>query len=176
MKKVLLIINLVILVFLTIINSIFLFEISKDKELGDFYFKNIELSETYLDIEINHMHEVKDLVNAFLFINLVSLLLFLFTDNYLQKNFQIAGISLLALSILFIIASLSFETFFNRWHELIFVSDNWLLPEDAKLIQDYSLDYFKNKFLLFDVLLAFFGTIMLILANKKFFSLNKKEQ
>lgn len=166
MKKILATINLVILVFLTTINSIFLFEISKDNELRHFYFQGKELSAEYTSLEINHMHEVKDLVNAFLFINFFSLLLFLFLDKYIQQNFYIAGISLVALAILLFIAALSFDEFFNRWHEIFFSSDNWLLPEDAKLIKDYPLEYFRNKFILFDTLLAFFGIFMLIL-NKK---------
>lgn len=169
MKKILVTINLVILIFLTTINSIFLFEISKDNELRNFYFQGQELSVEYTAIEVSHMHEVKDLVNAFLFINIMSLLLFLFFDKYIQQNFFIAGASLIALSILLFIAALSFDEFFNRWHEIFFSSDNWLLPEDAKLIKDYPLEYFRNKFILFDVLLAFFGIIMLILNKKKIF-------
>jgi len=147
----------------------FLFEISKDENLGSFYFNNMELSDEYLDIEINHMHEVKDLVNAFLIINIISLLIYFFTTSYSKYIFQIAGLSLFTLAILFLIASFSFETFFDKWHDLFFVSDNWLLPAEAKLIQDYPLAYFKYKFILFDAILAFFGIILLILAKKKLF-------
>lgn len=173
MKSVSLTINLVILIFLTTINSIFLFEISKDKELGDFYYKGVDLSDDYIDIEVNHMHEVKDLVNAFLVINVISLILFLFSKDYSPKNIQLAGFSLLVLSILLIIASISFEAFFNQWHEIFFASDDWLLPAEAKLIQDYPLDYFRNKFIFFDSLLAFFGALMLILNNKKIFKFHR---
>ena len=167
MKRTLATINLVILIFLATINSIFIFGISKDKELSDFYFKNIELSESYLDIEVKHMHEVKALVNAFLIITLVGLFIFLLSYKYSQVNFQIVGISLLSLAVLFIIALLFFESFFYKWHELFFVSDNWLLPEGAKLLQDYPSDYFKKKFILFDALLAFFGIIILV-GDKEF--------
>lgn len=171
MKRIFFIINLVVFVFFTTINSIFLFEISKDQELSNFYFKNIELSENYSSLETEHMHEVKDLVNASLLINLFSLFVFLLFDRSFQKNFYIAGISLFSISLLFFIAALSFEEFFNQWHELVFVSDSWLLPADAKLIKDYPLVYFRNKFILFDSLLAFFGIFMLILSKKYKFDL-----
>ncbi len=145
---------LIFFIILTTLNLTFLVEISKDQELNNFYFKGNELSNNYSELEKIHMQEVKSLVNISLIINLLLLssLFFLKKPNYKQ-----IGISLISISILLFIFSLSFQTFFHNFHLLIFNSENWVLPAESKLIGDYPLNYFRNKFLLINSVILLSG-------------------
>ena len=147
---------LIFFIILTTLNITFLVEISKDQELNNFYFMGEELSEDYLEIEKIHMQEVKDIINISLIINFILLTSLFFLKN---PEYKKIGISLISISILLFIFSISFKTFFTNFHLLIFNSENWLLPTGSKLIENYPLDYFKNKFLLINFIILISGLI-----------------
>jgi integral membrane protein (TIGR01906 family) len=147
MKKIFFNTVLVIFIILTTLNLIFFTEIIKNNDLREFYFENKELPDNYLEIEKVHMVEVKTLTNISLLINLVSLALILTAKKKIDS--KKTGIALITISILFLIAAISFQKFFHQFHLLFFNSNNWLLPAEATLIQTYPLEFFRNRFLLF---------------------------
>ncbi|MCD4759466.1 DUF1461 domain-containing protein [archaeon] len=155
MKKILATIFLTIIIFLTVLNTTFLIEISKDKELSNFYYKNIELSSNYSQKEITHMQEVKNLVNLSIFINLLVILITLILFKY--SNLKTVGKVVISISLLLFIGAIFFQKFFHTFHLIIFNSNNWLLPATSTLIQNYPLTYFKDKFILINTINLIIG-------------------
>lgn len=163
MRKIILTLNLSLLVFLTIINGLFLFETAKDKDLREFYFQNQELSSQYLEIEKTHMEDVKNLSFMSLVVNLISLVIFIIFYQFTKIDYKMVSFILLGIAASLILAAIFFEPFFNKWHTIFFNNDNWLLPSQSKLINDYPLSYFKSRFIFLDIVLAFSGLFMLSL-------------
>lgn len=158
MKKNLSTILLVIIIFLAILNSIFLIEIYKNEDLRSFYYNNEELSNEYTDREKQHMQEVKDLINFFIIINILLIITIIILKQ--KPNYKHTGISLIGISMLLFIAALSYQQFHHNIHLLLFRSDTWLLPASSKLIQTYPLNYFQTKFLTINILYLITGTIL----------------
>jgi uncharacterized membrane protein len=157
MKKLITQIILTIFIILTILNSIFFIEILKNQDLKEFYFQDKVLSNEYLEKEKIHMQEVKDLtINSVIFNLLLLIPLFFLKNNIFSKQL---GISLITISIIFFIAAIFFKQFFHNFHLIFFNSTNWLLPTNSKLIQTYPLTFFKNRFILFNFLILFFGIL-----------------
>jgi len=163
MKKILYSILIFLLLFTTTINLVFLIEISKDKELKDFFYSSEQLSEDYSQKEKTHMQEVKDLVIKSLIFNLILIIIFLIVNK--KINFKHVGYTGLILSGILLIASLSFQAFFHNFHLLFFRSTNWLLPANSVLIQNYPANYFQTIFLTIIFLLVI-ENIILIKINK----------
>ncbi len=151
MKKLIASIFLVIFIILTTLNIIFFIEITQNKDLKEFYLGN-ELPDNYSEKEKIHLQEVKALTNLSLLLNLISLGIVLSLKN---PNIKKTGNSLIIISILLFIGALSFQTFFRHFHLLFFNSNNWLLPSSSTLIQTYPLDFFRNRFLIFILIIGF---------------------
>jgi len=157
----------VIFILLLTINITFLIEISKNKELNDFFYKGEPLSNKYLEVEKIHMQEVKDLVSYSLSLSLFLLILIFLTTR--KPELEKIGKSLIVISILSIFGAISFQSFFHTFHLLFFNSNNWLLPSNSILIQTYPLEYWKNKFIQIIIINLFIGLILL--KNKSLYSI-----
>jgi hypothetical protein len=150
-----------ILLLTTTVNLTFLIEISKDKELKDFFYTSEKLSENYFQKEKIHMQEVKDLVIKSLIFNLILIICFIIIKK--KINFKHSGYT--GLAILFFSILLPFKKIFQGFHTTLFKSDNWLLPGNSTLIQNYPLNYFKTIFITIIILLII-ENIILINFNK----------
>ena len=98
-------ISLTIFLLLTISASIVLIEFSKNQDLSNLYFKNIELPDNYSEREKLHMQEVKSLTNLSLVLNLISLSIIIFlrkTKINLKKIVE----ALIIISVLLFIGAL----------------------------------------------------------------------
>ena len=158
MKKIISILLALFLV-LTTINLVFLVEIYKDENLNKFFYKGKEISDHYSEKEKIHMLEVKELVINSLLINFLIFLLLIISKK--EINLKLAGKITIGLVLLLIFFSLFFQTFFHYFHIISFDSNNWLLPANSKLIQDYPLEYFRNTFLVIITIIAIESIILI---------------
>ena len=148
----------------TLINLVFLIEITRNPDLRDFLYFNKELPSNYSNLEKIHMQEVKILFIVSLVVNMG--LLFLTKKYYRLINFKLTGYLLLIFSSLVVLFSLiSFQSFFTNFHLLIFNSSNWLLPSNSILIQTYPLSYFKNLTLIIFGILVLMAIFMIKFKN-----------
>ena len=154
-------ISLTIFILLTISASIVLIEFSKNEDIKNFYFKNIELPNNYSDREKIHMQEVKDLVNFSIFLNLLALIATLILLKHEKPNIKTIGKALIIIPILSTLAIiiLPYQWVHDAIHILIFKTDTWLLPANSTLIQTYPLNYFKEKYLLINTITIILGII-----------------
>jgi len=155
MKNTLLSLSIIVFVILTPLNVIFFTEIVKNEDLREFYLKNKELPDNYLEKEKIHMQEVKHLTNISMLLNLISLAPIIFLRKE-RVNKKLIGISLTITSILLLICAIAFENFFTTFHRIFFNSENWILPSNSILIQTYPLTFFRSRFI------ALTTTILLI--------------
>ena len=168
MKKPLTTIFLIIILFLTVLNSIFLIELYKNNDLKEFYYNNQALPDNYSEKEIIHMQEVKDLVNLFIVLDLIFIIALLSLKQ--KPELKKTGISLIIISALLFIGAIFYQSFHHNIHLLLFKSDTWLLPASSTLIQTYPLEYFQNKFVTINLIYLILG---IILISK---SLNRKQE
>ncbi len=160
MKRTLIITTIPLFLILLIMNSIFLIEIHKDKNLNNFFYNGKDLSNDYTNKEITHMHEVKDLVKKSITFNML-LLFMLIVLKPKSKELELSGRLMLLITGFFIIFAILFENFFYYFHLVLFNSTNWLLPIDSKLIQDYPFTYFRNMFIIITILAGILSTILI---------------
>ncbi len=163
MKKTIFSISLIIFIILTILNVVFFVEISKNKDLKDFYLGK-ELPDNYSEREKVHMQEVKSLTNLSLIINLISLSIIIFLRKT-KINFKKTGNTLIIISILLFLGALFYKEFHHYFHLLVFRTDTWLLPSSSLLIKTYPLEFFRNRFILINSLIFLTG---LFLRNVRF--------
>jgi integral membrane protein (TIGR01906 family) len=161
-------ITLTIFLLLTISAIITLTEFSKNPDIKNFYFKNIEFPDNYSEREKTHMQEVKDLVNFALFLTLIALITSIILLKYEKPNLKTIG---KALTIIPIISTLAIIILPYQWvhdaiHLLIFKTDTWLLPANSTLIQTYPLNYFKEKYLLINIITIILGIILFFIKKK----------
>jgi integral membrane protein (TIGR01906 family) len=155
MKKRILQISIILFIILTVLNSIFFIEIFQNKDLKEFY-QGKELPDNYSEKEKSHMQEVKSLTNLSLILNGITLIS-IFLLRKTKINLKIVGKKLIIISILFLIGAIFFQTFFNYFHLIFFNTNNYLLPSNSILIQKYPLNFFRNRFLLFNFLILTIG-------------------
>jgi integral membrane protein (TIGR01906 family) len=169
MKKTVLSIFLVIFIILTTLNLIFFIEISKNKDLKEFY-KGENLSDNYSEKEKIHMQEVKDLTNISIVLNLISLIIII-SLRKTKIDFKKIGKDLITISILLFIGAIFYSTFHHYFHIIFFNSNNWLLPGDSILIQTYPLNFFRNRFIVFSSFILIIGVFLRSyrLSLKRFF-------
>jgi integral membrane protein (TIGR01906 family) len=144
-----------IIIILTILNLTFLIETTKNQDLKNYYYFGDELSDDYIEKEKTHMKEVKDLINISLIIN--AALLFSLLAIKEKTNYKKIGKYLISFSSISYIAAIFFQQFFHNFHLILFNSNNWLLPADSKLIQNYPLEYFRNIFLTINTIYLILG-------------------
>ncbi len=130
-----------ILIILTVLNLAFLIETTKNQDLKNYYYIGEELSDDYIEKEKIHMKEVKDLINISLIINII---LFFSLKLKGKTDHRKIGIYLISFSLISYLAAIFFQQFFHNFHQIIFNSNNWLLPANSELIQTYPLKYFRN--------------------------------
>ncbi|MBT3416721.1 DUF1461 domain-containing protein [Candidatus Woesearchaeota archaeon] len=138
-----------IIIILTILNLTFLIETTKNQDLKNYYYHGEELSDDYIEKEKIHMREVKDLINISLIINAILLFLLKIKGN---TDYKKIGKYLVIFSISSYIAAIFFQQFFHGFHQIIFNSNNWLLPANSELIQTYPSSYFKNIFIIINTI------------------------
>ena len=152
--------TLTILIILSILNTTFLFEISKNQDLSKFYYKGEELPNNYIEKEKIHMQEVKDLVNFSLVLNLLFLIATLILVRNTTPNMKTLGKILIFIAFLLFLGAISFQQFFHNFHLLVFNSENWLLPASSILIQTYPLIYFQTRFIIITSIILVLGIIL----------------
>ncbi|MBT3690998.1 DUF1461 domain-containing protein [Candidatus Woesearchaeota archaeon] len=158
MKKVILSIALILFIILTVLNIVFFVEISKNKDLKDFYMGK-ELPDNYSEREKLHMEEVKSLTNISLVLNLISLSIIIFLRKT-KINFKKIGNTLIIISILFFVGALFYKTFHHYFHLIMFRTDTWLLPSESILIKTYPLEFFKSRFILINSFILIVGLVL----------------
>ena len=160
-------ISLTIFLLLTISASIVLIEFSKNQDLSNLYFKNIELPDNYSEREKIHMQEVKDLVNFALFLNLIALIATLILIKHEKPNIKAIGTTLIIIPIISTLAIiiLPYQLIHDAIHLLIFKTDTWLLPVGSTLTNNYSLDYFQEKYLLINIITVILGIVLYFAKN-----------
>ena len=166
MKKTLTTIFLIIIIFLTVLNFVFLIELHRNEDLKEFYYNNKDLPDNYSEKEITHMQEVKDLLNLFIVLDLIFIIALLSLKQ--KPDLKKTGISLITISALLFIGAIFYQSFHHNIHLLLFKSDTWLLPASSILIQTYSLEYFQNKFITINIIYLLIGIVLI------YKSLNRK--
>jgi integral membrane protein (TIGR01906 family) len=169
MKKLILQLSLIILIILTILNSIFFIEILQNNDLKGIYLGK-ELPDDYSEKEKIHMQEVKTLTNISLSLNFLSLLSIIFLRKT-KINLKTTGKALTIISILLTLGAIFFKKFFHYFHILFFNSENWLLPASSILIQTYPLIFFRDKFIILIAFLFLLGVCLIY--NKKLKEISK---
>ena len=112
------------------------------------YFKDKEeLKFNYTEREYIHLNDVKSLINILeiiVYVLLLLILIIIFYDFDIEKILIISG--LITIGIIFILVIFNFGFLFTKFHEVLFVNDYWLLPEDSLLIKTYPIEFFTGFF------------------------------
>ncbi len=168
MKSTYINISAIIFIILTVLNPTTLIELSKNQDISNFYYKNIELPDNYTQKEKEHMQDVKNLVNFSVFLNIIFLITTIILPKYSKPNLKIIGNTLITLPIIsIIISSISYQFVHDVFHAIFFTSNTWLFPADSILIQTYPLTYFRNIFLLITGILLVLGLIIRFIIFKR---------
>lgn len=155
MKKIILHVSIILLVILTVLNTIFFIEIFQNKDLKEFY-SGEELSDNYSQKEKTHMQEVKTLTNLSLFLNIISLVLIILLRKT-KINLKTTGEILISISVLSLILAINYQRIHTYFHLIFFNTNNWLLPSNSQPIKDYPLSFFRNRFLFLNGLTLLIG-------------------
>jgi len=162
-KKLILVLTIILIpVILFLSNGIITFntQVSNYPELDNFFKLDQDLPDDYTEQEIIHLYEIKELLNnlnsiltmgvILLILCLVSL--FLRNKQNIPTALYYGGLITIVLCILIILLSLTnFDLFFRGFHNVLFDTNNWLLPSETKLIQNFPTSFWikaiKNLFL-----------------------------
>ncbi len=134
----------------------------------------------FTEIEISHMHDVKNLFTITRVITIIALITTILSIAFLyKKNIKmlLTALStfwilpLLTLGTIGVFAFLDFNTLFTVFHKIVFTNDNWNLNEDHVLIVMLPEQFWMNSALFIIVFVFLFMSLIYIL-NK--FYLQKK--
>jgi len=115
------------------------------------------LSEDYTLDEQEHMEDVKSVGIFSLFLNFVLFIIFIRQRSKISS--KKVGFYLFVIFGLLVLFALFFEKFFYYFHLVFFGSNGWTFPSSSKLIQNFPFEFFRNRFLLFSLLVFLFGVI-----------------
>lgn len=116
--------------------------------------------ESYTDLEISHLLDVKKVMRSVDYLFYASLLIpsliltyYRKDKNFILKLLKYGGVSAVSTVLLILIIILfSFNFSFTIFHQMFFPQGNWMFPADSKLIETFPLEFFveisRNIFLL----------------------------
>lgn len=109
-----------------------------------------ELTPGFTELEVSHLEDVKqvmksaDYVFFFLLLALTGVISYYKKDtDFLLKLLKLGGkITVIAMSLLGLLAVLFFDFMFTIFHNLFFPQGNWIFAPDSVIIQAFPLDFF----------------------------------
>ena len=105
-----------------------------------------ELKFNYTERELIHMNDVKNLVNILNIIVYILgeliLIILIFNKDNISNILIISGAVIIGVILILFLFSFSF--LFEKFHEVLFANDYWLLNYDSLLIKTYPIEFFIN--------------------------------
>tara|TARA_Y100000310_G_scaffold345531_1_gene466120 strand:- start:40561 stop:41109 length:549 start_codon:yes stop_codon:yes gene_type:complete len=117
------------------------------------YFDDKSLQpEGYLDSEISHMRDVKQIMNKVDIIFYILLAFITLTLTYYKKNVKLlkkltslgSAATFIFVGIILLLSTLAFNSSFNYFHKIFFPQGNWQFPADSLLLQTWPIEFFSN--------------------------------
>lgn len=144
-------------------------------ELLKYFSKDTVLSSSFFSNQAKlHLADVKSLFDIAKIVSLMSLVLIVSSLFYLylqNKKTQILislkiGIILLGASVFIcgVLSILNFAFFFQKFHEIFFVNNLWLFPEEDKLVQIFPQEFFVEflKKLLVNLFISALSVLLVV--------------
>ena len=131
----------------------------------------------FTESELSHMVDVKEVVQRALLawyivigLSVAMLAWFIIMGQWssLRHAFQAGGwVTLTLIGALLVFLIISFDTLFDRFHQLFFASGTWLFDESSTLIRLFPFVFWRDAFALVLIFTLVIGILLVLLTRKR---------
>ena len=111
------------------------------KTLG--FFQYGEIPDDYNKEEANHLQDVKELLQ-WLFVLMILSAVYVFAYPISAETARKAGLRLMIIAAVFVLALLFFNWSFTIFHRIFFTGDTWLFPQGSLILKMFPFIYFQK--------------------------------